>query len=142
MSMTRNVTVDAALEEARRDYAARNPASLANHQQATGAMPGGNTRSVLYYDPFPLTFARGAGARLWDIDGHEYIDFLGEFTAGIAGHSHPAIRRAIERRWTAASTLVATTPWSRVSPRRCRRDSPRWSWCASPIPAPRRTCWR
>jgi len=27
-------------------------------------MPGGNTRTVLYYDPFPLTFARGQGARL------------------------------------------------------------------------------
>src|ERR1700719_5305585 len=40
--------------------------------------------------------ARGEGARLWDIDGHEYVDFLSEFTAGIFGHSHPAIRKAIE----------------------------------------------
>jgi glutamate-1-semialdehyde 2,1-aminomutase len=59
-------------------------------------MPGGNTRSAIYVDPFPLTMARGEGARLWDIDGHEYLDFLSEFTAGIYGHSHPAIRRAIE----------------------------------------------
>ncbi len=62
MSITRNVTIDAALDDARREYAARNAGSLAHHQQATGAMPGGNTRSVLYYDPFPLTFARGEGA--------------------------------------------------------------------------------
>ena len=97
MSTTRNASIDAALDDARSDYAARNPASLANHQAATGAMPGGNTRSVLYFDPFPLTFARGQGARLTDIDGHDYLDFLGEFTAGIAGHSHPAIRAAILR---------------------------------------------
>ena len=97
MSMTRNITIDAALDDARRDYATQNPGSLANHQAATGAMPGGNTRSVLYYDPFPLTFARGEGAHLWDVDGHEYVDFLGEFTAGIAGHSNPIIRAAIER---------------------------------------------
>ena len=59
-------------------------------------MPGGNTRSAIHIDPFPLTMARGEGAWLWDIDGHEYVDFLSEFTAGIYGHSHPAIRRAIE----------------------------------------------
>ncbi len=105
MSMTRNITIEAALDEAKRDYADRNPASLANHQQATGAMPGGNTRSVLYFDPFPLTFARGAGAHLWDVDGHKYIDFLSEFTAGIAGHSHPAIRRAIDAAMDAGINL-------------------------------------
>jgi glutamate-1-semialdehyde 2,1-aminomutase len=93
--MTRNYTLAAALDEAKRDYAERNPASLALHTRAREAMPGGNTRTVLYYDPFPVAFARGAGARLWDVDGHEYIDFLGEFTAGVAGHSHPAIRRAV-----------------------------------------------
>jgi glutamate-1-semialdehyde 2,1-aminomutase len=95
--MTRNITIESALDEAKRDYAARHPASLAQHEAATGALPGGNTRTVLYTDPFPVTIARGARARLWDVDGHEYIDFLAEFTAGIAGHSHPAIRRAIDR---------------------------------------------
>ena len=93
----RNATIEAALDEARRDYTDRNPMSLAHHEGATGFMPGGNTRTVLYYDPFPVTFASGKGARLTDIDGHEYIDFIGEFTAGIAGHSHPAIRRALDR---------------------------------------------
>lgn len=58
-------------------------------------MPGGNTRTVLYYDPFPLSINRGEGCRLWDADDHEYIDFLGEFTAGVYGHSDPAIRAAI-----------------------------------------------
>jgi glutamate-1-semialdehyde 2,1-aminomutase len=93
--MTRNSTLAAALDEAKGHYAAANPASLAQHQRAGAAMPGGNTRSVLYYDPFPLAFARGEGACLWDLDGHRYTDFLGEYTAGIAGHSHPAIRRAV-----------------------------------------------
>ena len=93
--MSRNATLDAALEDAKRDYAARNPASLARHERACASMPGGNTRSVLFYDPFPLGFARGEGARLWDLDGHAYTDLLGEFTAGVAGHSHPAIRRAV-----------------------------------------------
>lgn len=97
MNVTRNITLDAALDEAKRAYTEANPASLANHQQATGPMPGGNTRTVLFYDPFPLTFARGEAATLWDIDGHSYTDFLGEYTAGLAGHSHPAIRKAVDK---------------------------------------------
>src|SRR5690348_16561601 len=58
-------------------------------------MPGGNTRTTLHNSPFPLTVARGEGCRLWDVDGHEYVDFLGEFTAGLYGHSHPAVLGAI-----------------------------------------------
>jgi glutamate-1-semialdehyde 2,1-aminomutase len=91
-----NIDIEAALAEAEELYRARNPKSLAQHRQACAAMPGGNTRSAIHVDPFPLTMARGEGARLWDIDGHEYVDFLSEFTAGIYGHSHPAIRKAID----------------------------------------------
>ena len=61
-------------------------------------MPGGNTRTTLHNAPFPLTVVRGEGCRLWDADGHEYIDVLGEYTAGIYGHSHPVIRAAIDKR--------------------------------------------
>ena len=91
-----NIDIGAALAEAEGLYRERNPKSLAQHREACAAMPGGNTRSAIHVDPFPLTMAHGEGARLWDIDGHEYIDFLSEFTAGIFGHSHPAIRQAIE----------------------------------------------
>jgi glutamate-1-semialdehyde 2,1-aminomutase len=91
-----NINVQAALTEAEEQYLARNPKSLAQHHAACAAMPGGNTRASIHVDPFPLTMAKGEAARLWDLDGHEYADFLSEFTAGIYGHSHPAIRRAIE----------------------------------------------
>ncbi len=91
-----NIDLKAALAEAEEQYRARNPRSLNQHQAACAAMPGGNTRSAIHVDPFPLTITRGEGARLWDIDGHEYVDFLSEFTAGIYGHSHPVIRAAID----------------------------------------------
>jgi len=80
---------------ARARYRERHPASAAQLQAAAGALPGGNTRSVLYFAPFPLTMVRGDGCRLWDADGHAYLDALGEFTAGIYGHSHPVIREAL-----------------------------------------------
>jgi glutamate-1-semialdehyde 2,1-aminomutase len=92
-----NATLAEALEAARAHYVAANPASHALHVQAERSLPGGNTRTVLFFGPFPLRFAGGNGCHLTDVDGHGYVDFLAEYTAGMFGHSHPAIRRAIER---------------------------------------------
>src|SRR5918911_708344 len=69
--------------------------ALRLHEERARFMPGGNTRSVIHVDPFPLTVVRGEGARIVDADGHEYLDFLGEYTAGLYGHSHPEIVQAI-----------------------------------------------
>lgn len=90
-----NADLESALADARAEYAARNPKSAARQAEAAKVMPGGNTRTVIHFPPYPLTIAKGEGARVWDADGHEYRDFLGEFTAGLYGHSHPAIMKAI-----------------------------------------------
>ena len=92
-----NVDADAALAEAQEQYSADNPKSLKQYEEACEVFPGGNTRTVLFYPPFPLTMIRGEGANLWDADGHKYVDFLSEYTAGIYGHSHPVIRAAIDK---------------------------------------------
>jgi glutamate-1-semialdehyde 2,1-aminomutase len=92
----RNRTLDDALGEARETYVARRPKSKAQHAAARAVMPGGNTRTVLYYGPFPICAASGEGAYLTDIDGHRYLNLLGEYTAGLYGHSHPVIRAAID----------------------------------------------
>ncbi|WP_394822433.1 aspartate aminotransferase family protein [Pendulispora albinea] len=89
-------SVHSASIEARRAFVERNPESRAGFESACQAMPGGNTRTVLFHEPFPLRIARGEGCRIWDADGHEYIDFLGEFTAGLFGHSHPDITAAVK----------------------------------------------
>ena len=78
-------------------YVERTPASRRQYEAAQQSLPGGNTRSVLFYAPYPLTMQRGHGSHLWDADGHELVDFLGEFTAGLYGHSHPVIRAAIDQ---------------------------------------------
>jgi glutamate-1-semialdehyde 2,1-aminomutase len=62
--------------------------------------------------------AKGEGAHLWDLDGHEYVDFLSEFTAGLFGHSHPAIRRAIDEAldggWNLGAQGVAEARFART----------------------------
>ena len=97
MAAERNMSLDDALADAEARYVAANPKSRARHAEAARSLPGGNTRSILFYPPFPVTITRGAGARLFDLDGHEYLDFLGEYTAGLYGHSDPVIRAAIEQ---------------------------------------------
>jgi glutamate-1-semialdehyde 2,1-aminomutase len=94
-SVPRSKDLQSAVAEATERFRAKNQKSLAQHSAATAVMPGGNTRTVLYHDPFPLTIVRGDGCRLWDIDGHEYVDMLGEFTAGIFGHTNEVIRSAV-----------------------------------------------
>jgi len=93
----RNADIDAALNEVKEAYVTSAPRSLARYVEATTVMPGGNTRTVLHYAPFPLAMVRAEGCRMWDADGREYIDFLGEYTAGLYGHSNPVIRAALDR---------------------------------------------
>ena len=93
--MLRNADLAAAIAEQHAEYTARNPESLARHQAAAGALPGGNTRSVLFYAPFPLTMLGGEGCYLRDADGASYLDLLGDYTAGLYGHSDPTIAAAI-----------------------------------------------
>ena len=104
-----NTDIAQALDDAKAHYARGNPNSGALYQKALPMMPGGNTRSGVFFDPFPLMFRRGEGARLWDEDGHSYIDFLGEATAGIYGHNHSTIRAAIDDRLALGWNLSGAT---------------------------------
>ncbi|KAM0717452.1 hypothetical protein Q7P37_007304 [Cladosporium fusiforme] len=92
--MTSSITQ--AYAAAEKSYTTRNPSSHTIYQSAIDCLPGGNTRTVLFYAPFPLTVTKAHGSRLEDADGHSYIDFLGEYTAGLYGHSEPLIVNAIK----------------------------------------------
>ena len=103
----RNSDIASSVAEARAAYVARRPKSQALHDQALAVMPGGNTRSVLSYGPFPTAMARGQDCRLWDIDGHAYLDLCGEYTAGLFGHSEPRIHQAIAAAMAGGLNLAA-----------------------------------
>jgi glutamate-1-semialdehyde 2,1-aminomutase len=83
------------LAEAEARYVAANPESRRLHEERARFMPGGNTRTTIHQPPFPLTIVHGEGARLTDADGHVYVDFLGEYTAGLYGHSNAVVTEAI-----------------------------------------------
>ncbi|MFN9475859.1 aspartate aminotransferase family protein [Acidovorax sp.] len=101
--------LDQALFQAVENYRTRNPRSAALLAEAEQSLPGGNTRSVLFHGPFPLSMERGEGCHVWDADGHAYIDALGEFTAGLYGHSHPVILAAIQEALAGGINLSSHT---------------------------------
>lgn len=102
-----NSSLDAALLEARERYTAKRPKSAALHREAVNVLPGGNTRSVLAYAPFPTAMARGEGCRLWDIDDNIYLDLCGEYTAGLFGHSDSRIHAALHDAMARGLSLAA-----------------------------------
>jgi len=106
--MERRRDLDAAVEAARHRYVAGRPKSVAWRDRADAVLPGGNTRSVLHFDPFPFRVAHASGSRLTDVDGNVYVDLLGNYTAGLLGHSPEPVRRAahdaIDRGWALGAT--------------------------------------
>jgi glutamate-1-semialdehyde 2,1-aminomutase len=93
-----------AISRAEQRYAAKRPRSQELFERASAVMPGGSTRSVLDVRPFPFRVASATGARLVDVDGHEYVDFLGDYSAGLLGHDpgpvEAAVTAALERGWS------------------------------------------
>ncbi|KAK4687883.1 glutamate-1-semialdehyde 2,1-aminomutase, partial [Tremellales sp. Uapishka_1] len=100
-----------AVAQARADYVARNPKSFAAFDVAAGVLPGGGTRSSIFIHPFPLFIARGEGTILVDMDGHQYLDFVSDFTSGIYGKTNKILRDAIVGALDNGIQLGAHTPF-------------------------------
>jgi glutamate-1-semialdehyde 2,1-aminomutase len=91
-------------------YRRTTPSSRALHERAVKAMPGGTTRTTTYFDPYPLYIDRGEGCRIWDVDGVDRIDMLGNYTAMILGHSHPKVVEAINKQAARGTAFAAANP--------------------------------
>lgn len=101
-------SLDRAVAEAHDLYRRMHPASATADARARRVLPGGNTRSVLDFEPFPFRVRSAAGAELVDIDGHRYVDLCGNYTAGLLGHSPVGVERAIVEALAGGWTLGAT----------------------------------
>ena len=94
-SIVERQRVAARLDDLIRRYGERCVRSKALFEQAQRSMPGGNTRTGVYFSPFPMYLERGEGAYVHDVDGNELLDFMNNNTALILGHSHPAVIEAV-----------------------------------------------
>jgi predicted acetylornithine/succinylornithine family transaminase len=72
------------------------------------------------YARLPVEFVRGSGARLWDDEGNEYLDFLSGISVTLLGHCHPAVVAAVSEqagRLMHVSNLFYTEPGIRLAGR-------------------------
>jgi glutamate-1-semialdehyde 2,1-aminomutase len=76
------------------EYQAKTSRSRALHEEAVRVMPGGNSRTTTFFDPYPFYLERGEGAHIWDADGVDRLDFNGNYTSLILGHAHPDVVKA------------------------------------------------
>jgi len=75
------------------------------------------------YARFPVELVRGAGCRLWDAEGNEYLDFLAGISVCNTGHCHPAVVRAVREQageLMHATNLFYTAPGMRLAERLSR----------------------
>ncbi len=73
------------------------PTSRRLHDRAARLFPDGVTHDIRYFTPFPLYVERAEGARKWDVDGNEIVDFVMGHGALLLGHNHPQVKEAVAR---------------------------------------------
>lgn len=81
-------------------------------ERARRVLPGGVDSPVRAYRAVggdPVVLARGEGARVWDVDGNEYVDYVCSYGPLILGHAHPRVVEAIQRAATLGTSFGAPT---------------------------------
>jgi glutamate-1-semialdehyde 2,1-aminomutase len=85
------------LAELTGEYRSRTPQSAARHAEACRVLPGGETRSVTHYPPYPVRITDGKGAELVDADGRSYLDLVNNYTSLVHGNAFPPAAQALAR---------------------------------------------
>src|ERR671913_468087 len=78
-------------------YGIRTARSRGILEQLERSIPGGNTRSLAFFPPYPVVISSGSGCRIRDVDGNGFIDLLNNYTASVHGHTLPAINEAMSK---------------------------------------------
>ncbi|MFC8277261.1 aspartate aminotransferase family protein [Streptomyces sp. NPDC057271] len=92
------------------EYLQRTTRSQQQYQEAARWLPGGDTRTINHYSPYPVVLDRGDGCLIHDVDGNSYIDFLNNYSALIHGHAHPGVTAALERQSRRGLVMGAPSP--------------------------------
>jgi glutamate-1-semialdehyde 2,1-aminomutase len=98
-------SLEAAVAAAEARFIAANPKSQAQHERACAVLPGGHSRQTLFFAPFPLVMRSGRGARVIDLDQHEYLNLVGDFAAGVFGSTCEPIQNVVNETLRAGISL-------------------------------------
>jgi glutamate-1-semialdehyde 2,1-aminomutase len=103
------------------------------YRRAATVMPGGVPSQFQKSDPWPVYVERGEGARVWDVDGNEYVDFHNGFGVMCVGHANYAVATAVKARMDAGTHFAAPTEGSIVVAEELKRrwGLPHWRFTNS-----------
>ena len=90
-------------------FTRRQPRSAELAARARGVLAGGVTSNWQITQPQPVWLSHGAGSKVYDVDGNEYVDLHGGYGAALAGHGHPAIVRAVRDQVTQGTHFAQPT---------------------------------
>ncbi len=79
-----------------RTYEKNTPKSKELYEKSIQILPGGIGGSAASYAPYPMSVEKGEGAKIWDVDGNEYLDFNLCWGALMVGHRHPKIIQGLQ----------------------------------------------
>jgi glutamate-1-semialdehyde 2,1-aminomutase len=102
--------LDDLIAREQRTFLERAPRATEMGLRAGRSLAGGVTSSWQISDPQPIWIDRGAGSRVWDVDGNEYVDLHGGYGVMLAGHAHPAIVAAVTDRVRKGTHFAQPTP--------------------------------
>jgi glutamate-1-semialdehyde 2,1-aminomutase len=88
------------VEQQERIFVERQPRSAGLLERARSSLAGGATSSWQIARPQMVWVSHGEGSKVYDADGTEYVDLHGGYGAGVVGHAHPAVVRAVQERVT------------------------------------------
>ncbi|MBT5830281.1 MAG: aspartate aminotransferase family protein [Candidatus Latescibacteria bacterium] len=91
------------------EYRDQNAKSQQLFRRAQDSLPGGNTRTGVYVDPFPIYTDQGAGVYVTDVDGNKRLDFVNNATALVLGHTHPNVANALKERISQGTAFFGPT---------------------------------
>jgi glutamate-1-semialdehyde 2,1-aminomutase len=102
--------LDALITEQELRFLERQPVSRSLHLAACEHLAGGVTSSWQISEPQAVWVSHGAGSKIYDVDGTEYVDLHGGYGADLAGHAHPAIVDAVRHQIGRGSHFAQPTP--------------------------------
>ncbi|MET0701308.1 MAG: aspartate aminotransferase family protein [Mycobacterium sp.] len=125
--------VDELIADEEKVFLKRQPRSTELIVQARAHLAGGATSNWQIAQPQAVWMSHGAGSKVYDVDGTEYVDMHGGYGASIAGHAHPAIVAAVSqqvRRGTHFAQPTEDAIW--IAGELARRfDLPLWRFANS-----------
>jgi glutamate-1-semialdehyde 2,1-aminomutase len=121
------------MERERRRLNDRTDGSRVYFERARRSLAGGVASAYQEHDPWPIYLSHGLGARVWDVDGNEMLDFHNGFGSMVQGHANPAIVRATQARVELGTHFAAPTEDAIVVAEqlKARFGLPRWRFVNS-----------